>query len=473
MKPEKTNQLGVFVRAWRLLGDAVMGRGTDDYTSGPIGRAVLLLAIPMVLEMSMESVFAVVDIFFVARLGADAVAAVGLTEAVITILFAIAIGLSMGVTALVARRIGEGHKAAAGVVAGQAIWIGIFVSVVIGTGGIVLGAEILRLMGAEEAVIAGGVSYTQILLGGCITIVFLFLLNAVFRGAGDASLAMRTLWLANGINIVLDPLLIYGIGPFPEMGVAGAATATNIGRGTGVLYQLWCLTNGAGVVTLGLTDLRLSFSIIWRLLRVSFGGILQFLIATSSWVILMRIVSPYGAAAIAGYTIGVRMLAFTFLPAWGLGNAAATLVGQNLGAGKPDRAERSVWRAAKYNMIFLALVAAVMIAYPAPLVRLFTQEPDVLLFGADCLRIIAYGYVFYAVGMVLTQAFNGAGDTYTPTWINVICFWIIQVPTAFALAEFVGLGPQGVFYAVAIGESLIAVIAFAVFRRGTWKLKLV
>ena len=453
---------------WALVRQSIVG-GEQEFTRGPIGRAVVLLAIPMMLEMSMESVFAVVDIFFVARLGAEAVAAVGITEAVITPLYAIAIGLSTGATALVARRIGEGRAEDASVVAGQVMWVGVVVAIIIGTAGIVLGDDILRWMGAAPGVVENGSRYTQILLGGSITILFLFLLNAIFRGAGDATLAMRALWIANGINIVLDPCLIYGLGPFPELGVTGAAVATNIGRGIGVLYQLRCLMRGRSRITVSRRHLTLHRAVLLRLLRVSLGGVLQFLIATSSWIVLMRIVAPYGSAAIAGYTIGIRVLELTFLPAWGLASAAATLVGQNLGAGEPGRAERSVWCAARYNVIFLLSVALAFVAFAEPITGLFTADPTISGFGADCLRIIAYGYGFYAVGMVVTQAFNGAGDTETPTWINLVCFWILQIPLAFVLAETVGLGPRGVFISIAVAESLIAVIAVLMFRRGRWK----
>ena len=457
---------------WALVRQSLAGE-EQDYTRGPVGRAVALLAIPMMLEMSMESVFAVVDIFFVARLGAEAVAAVGLTEAFITPLYAIAIGLSTGATALVARRIGEGRTEDASVVAGQVIWVGVVVSLIIGFAGITLAADILRWMGAAPEVVETGAGYTQFLLGGSITILFLFLLNAIFRGAGDATLAMRALWLANSINIVLDPCLIYGIGPFPELGVTGAAVATNIGRGVGVLYQLHCLTRGRGRIVLLRRHLALRASVLARLLRVSLGGVLQFLIATSSWIVLMRIVAPYGSAAIAGYTIGLRLLELTFLPAWGLGSAAATLVGQSLGAGKPKRAERAVWRAAKYNVVFLVSVAVVFISFPEPIARLFTTDPVILKFGTDCLRIIAYGYGFYPIGMVLTQALNGAGDTETPTLINLVCFWLVQIPLALVLAENLELGPQGVFISVAVAESLVAVIAVVLFRRGRWKQRVV
>jgi putative MATE family efflux protein len=459
-------------RAWMLLRESVSG-ADRDYTSGGVGRAVLLLAIPMMLEMAMESVFAVVDIFFVSGLGAGAIATVGLTEAVLTLLYAVAVGLSMGVTALIARRIGERDPEAAAVVAGQTIWVGVATGVLVGVLGVAFAGDILRLMGAGSDVLANGQSYTALMLGGSTTILLLFLLNAIFRGAGNAALAMRVLWLANGINIVLDPCLIYGWWVFPELGVTGAAVATNIGRGIGVLYALHHLLSGSGRLKVGLSHLRIAIDVLSRLLRVSAGGVLQFVIATSSYIVLMRLVSEYGSAAVAGYTIAIRIIMFTLLPAWGLSNAAATLVGQNLGAAHPERAEQSVWCAAKYNAAFLISIAVLFIAFARPLVGIFTTEAAVLDYGATCLRVVSYGYGFYAVGMIVIQAFNGAGDTDTPTWVNLFCFWLLQLPLAYWLAGPVELGPDGVFWAVAISESLMAVVGVVLFRRGRWKLKVV
>ena len=460
----------LFQESYCLIRDALSGK-EYDYTSGSIRRAVLLLAIPMMLEMMMESIFAITDIFFVAKLGADAVATVGLTEAVITLLYAIAVGFSMSVTAMVSRRIGEKNPHGAAIVAGQTIWIGLFVSVIVGWLGIRFGADILKLMGANDAVIEQGGAYTSIMLGGSITIVYLFLLNAIFRGAGDATIAMKSLWLANGINIILDPCLIYGLGPFPELGVTGAAIATNIGRGIGVLYQLYHLFDGSSRIKLAITHLRIVHQVMIRLLSISFGGVAQFLIATASWVILMTIVAPYGSAAIAGYTIAIRIIDLTFLPAWGMSNAAGTLVGQNLGALKPDRAEQSVWKTTKYNFIFLVSIAVFFITFSEQIVGIFSHEPEIIAYGSDCLRLISYGYGLFAIGMVLVQAFNGAGDTYTPTIINLFCFWMIQIPVAYLLAEYAGMGPKGVFVSITLAESLIAVVAFLIFRRGRWKLK--
>jgi putative MATE family efflux protein len=444
-----------------------------DYTNGSIRRAVVLLAIPMVLELSMESVFAITDIFFVSGLGAEAVATVGLTEAVITLLYAVAVGLSMAVTAMVARRIGEKDPESACVVAGQTIWIGVGVAILVGTLGIAHAENILRFMGAEDAVVAMGSDYTAIMLGGSVTILYLFLFNAIYRGAGNPGIAMRSLWLANGINIILDPCLIYGIGPFPEMGVTGAAIATNIGRGVGVLYQLYHLFDGSSVIRLQLRHLAIVPSVMLRLLKLSVGGVSQFLIATASWVVLMRLVSGYGSTAVAGYTIAIRIVDLTILPAWGMSNAAATLVGQNLGALKPERAEQSVMKIMKYNFMFLVTVAIIFMIFAETLISFFTHDAMIIAYGSDCLRYISYGYGLFAVGMVLIQAFNGAGDTFTPTRINLLCFWIVQIPVAFVLAEFFGLGPTGVFLAITVTESLVALIAYLEFRKGTWKLKVV
>ena len=467
-------KLNIAPNSWRwrrrrlLISQAV--RGTErDYTRGPIKRAVFLLSIPMILEMVMESVFAVTDIFFVSRLGADAVATVGLTEAVITLVYAVAIGLSMGATAMVSRRIGEGNREGAATAAAQVLWVGLIVGAVTGAIGILFARDILELMGGEPGVIEGGAGYTMVMIGGSVTVLYLFLINAIFRGAGDASVAMRSLWLANGINIVLDPILIFGLGPFPEMGVTGAAVATTIGRGIGVGYQLWKLLGVGTRIPMALSRMGLNAQVMLHLLRVSLGGVLQFLIATSAWIVLMRIVAPFGSEAVAGYTIAIRVIIFTILPAWGLGNAAATLVGQNLGAGQPDRAERSVWITVRYNLVFMVGVAIVFIALAPWIIGFFTDNPVIIKHGVDCLRIISYGYGFYAVGMILIQSLNGAGDTDTPTVINFICFWLFQIPLAWWLALPMGLGPNGVFIAVMVAEALIAVAAWWVFRGGKWR----
>ena len=464
--------IGPWRRGFALLRESLAGE-QHDYTQGRIGRAVLLLAIPMMLEMAMESVFAVVDIFWVAGLGAGAVAAVGLTEAVLTLLYAVALGLGMAVTALVSRRIGAHDRQGAADVAGQTIWISLGTAALVAAIGVPLAPAILQFMGAEPDVIAGGTGYTTLMFGGSITILLLFLLNAVLRGAGDAAFAMRVLWLANGINIVLGPCFIYGVGPFPQLGVLGAAVATNIGRGIGVLFALYWLTNGRARVVLRLPHLRLKLDVLLSVLKISAGGVLQFVIATSSYMGLMLVISGYGSAAIAGYTIAMRIMMFMFLPAWGLSSAAATLVGQNLGARAPERAERSVWVATKYNTFFLTVVAIVLVVFPATLVGIFTTDPDVLGYGASCLRLIGLGFPLYAVGITMVQAFNGAGDTSTPTWLNLLCFWLLQLPLAYVLARSVDLGPTGVFVAAAIAESLLSVAAWILFRRGSWKLKVV
>ena len=474
--PEQT---GLRWRRWREFLRESLSDNEVDYTRGPVGRALGLLAIPMMLEMSMESVFAVVDIAFVARLGTDAVAVVGITEALITVLYALSIGLGMGVTAMVSRRIGKQDQEGAAAVTGQAIWIGALISILVGVFGASYATELLQLMGASDGVIEQGSGFTAVLLGGSASIMYLFLLNAAFRGAGDAAVALRSLWLANGINIVLDPCLIFGLGPFPEMGVTGAAVATTIGRGTGVLYQLYFLIGGRGRLAFELRHLRVVIDLIRRMLIISIGGIGQFLITTASWVILMRIVALYGSGPIAAYTIALRLIEFALLPAWGLGNAAATLVGQNLGANRPERAESSAWRAAKYNAVFMVLVGLLMLLAAPQIAGLFSDDPEVLRYGTSCLRILGIGYPAYAVGMIMIQALNGAGDTATPSVLNLLCFWILQVPLAYWLAEMSGigksglsgngLGPDGVFVAIVVSESLLTVLGIVVFRRGRWK----
>ncbi len=455
---------------WSDLADAI--RGVQfDYTEGRMGRAILLLSVPMMLEMAMESVFAVVDVFFVLRLGPAAAATVGVTEALLTILYALAIGLSMGTTAMVARRVGEKDLPAAAVAAVQAIALGIMLAAAVGVFGGFFAKDLLLLMGASDEMIAEGVTYTRVMFGTNVVIFLIFLINAVFRGAGDASMAMKSLWIANIGNIILDPCLIFGLGPFPELGLTGAAVATSIGRGIGVMYQLRGLAGSASRIRITSERIRLVFPVMWRLFRVSAFGIFQFLVSTASWVALVRIISSFGEAAVAGYTLAIRILIFFFLPAWGMSNAAATLVGQNLGAGNPERAEKSVWMTARYNMAFLGSVGLIFIFFAEPIIGLFTDDPAVTEYGVDCLRIVSYGYLLYALGMVVVQAFNGAGDTITPTYINIICFWVLQIPLAYFLAISVDLGPKGVYFAILAAESLMAVVASMWFRRGTWKEK--
>jgi len=453
---------------WQSLRQAVHG-SQEDFTEGRLSRAIVLLAIPMVLEMVMESVFAICDVFFVSRLGANAVATVGLTESLLTLVFSLAIGLSMGTTALVARRTGEKDPGGASVAGAQAVLIGLIASVVVGVVGVLTGPVALSLLGASEEVIAIGSGYARILLGGCGTVMLLFIINAVFRGAGDAAVAMRVLWLANLINLILDPCLIFGLGPFPELGVAGAAVATTVGRGTGVVYQFWILARGTSRIRIRPSEIRLVQTVMRTLLKVSSGGIIQVLVATCSWVALVRIIALFGSTAVAGYTIAIRVVIFSILPAWGMANAAATLVGQNLGAGKPDRAERSAWLTGLYNMVFLGSIAALFLIFGESIIGLFSQDPGVLAIGVECLRIISYGYLFYALGMVVVQAFNGAGDTTTPSLINFFCYWLFQIPLAYWLAVAAEMGPRGVFWAIAIAETMITLAGASIFRLGRWK----
>jgi len=457
---------------WSVIRDAV--RGTHhDYTAGSIGRAIVLLAIPMVLEMGMESIFAVVDVFWVSRLGPDAVATVGLTESMLTLVYTAAMGLSIGVAATVARRIGEKRPDAAAETAVQGIAMGLVVAAFVAVLGVSLAPHLLGVMGATPAVTAIGSGYTRMMLGGSATVLLIFLINAIFRGAGDAAIAMRVLWLANAINILLGPCLIFGLGPFPKLGVTGAAIATTIGRGTGVLYQLYRLTRGDARVAVRRIHLALKPAIMTSLIRLSGSGTFQVLVGTASYIGLVRIVSTFGSAALAGYTIAIRLVVFCLLPSWGLSNAAATMVGQSLGAGKPERAERAVWIASGYNMAVLGSVGVLFIILANPIVGLFTHDPTAAPTGALALRTMSSGFLFYALGMVLTSAFNGAGDTWTPTWINLACFWAFEIPLAYVLARVLGVGPFGVFLAITVGYSSFAVVSAMLFRRGKWKLRTV
>ncbi|MFN3528648.1 MAG: MATE family efflux transporter [Bacteroidia bacterium] len=442
----------------------------QDYTSGSIRLAIFLLAIPMMLEMVMESLFAVVDIFFVGKLGVAAVATVGLTESVITIIYAISIGLSMAATALVARRIGEKNHKAAADTAFQAIVLSSLTAIGLGILGYVYAADLLRFMGAEEAVISEGVGYTRIIFLGNLPIMLLFLINGIFRGAGKPAIAMRSLWLANGLNILLDPLLIFGIGIFPEMGIEGAAWATTIGRSVGVLYQLYHLLLKPGNMRLTRLNLVIQRQTVLTILRVGAGGMGQFLIESASWIVLTRIVASSGSIAVAGWTVAIRIVIFTLLPAMGLANAATTLVGQNLGAGHPDRAEASVWKAAWYNAVFLGICSMVFILFGDQVIGIFNNDPGVLLVGKKALFVLCLGYVFFAYGMVIAQSFNGAGDTFTPTLINIVMFWLFEIPLAWYLAMHLNWGASGVFWSVAIAHSLHALVSIYIFRLGRWKL---
>jgi len=465
MQPSNTLS---FKKIYRAFIIAISGRETE-FTSGSIRKAIFMLSIPMILEMMMESIFAVVDIMYVSHVSVNAVATIGLTEAVITLVYALAIGLSMSATAVVARRVGEKNLEKAREAAVQAILLGIAMSLFIGLFGLLYSREILTLMGGDATLIRDGHGYTKWLIGGNISIVLLFLINAVFRGAGDASMAMWSLVFSNTINIVLDPLFIFGWGPVPAFGVTGAAIATNIGRGSAVLFQLGILFFGYRRIRLLLSDVAVNFKVMWNLVRVSLGAIAQFLIGTSSWVFLMRLMSEFGSEVLAGYTIALRVIMFTFLPSWGMSNAAATLVGQNLGARQAERAERSVWVTGKYNAIFMLLVSLFYLFFARQIILWFNTSPAVVENGALCLRIIASGYIFYAYGMVISQAFNGAGDTRTPMKINLIAFWLFQLPFAYLAAIHLNWGAKGIFFAIVLAEVLLSVMAILWFRRGDWK----
>ena len=456
---------------WSDLREAIRGSHMHDYTEERIGRAVLLLAVPMVLETCMESIFAVVDIFFVSRRGFASMATVGLTEAMLTLLYSIAIGLSMGASATVARRIGEKNLEGAAIAAVQAIVLGVAFAVPIALAGGTFAPHLLRLMGASEEVIRAGAGYTRVMFSGNATILLLFLINAIFRGAGDAAIAMRVLWLANAINIILGPCFIFGLGPFPELGVTGAAIATNIGRGIGVLYQSSKLIRGHGRIKIRKEHLRIDLPVIRTMLRISGNGIIQSLVSMTSWIGLIRILSSFGSFAVAGYTVGMRIMYFALLPAWGLSNAAATLVGQNLGAERPERAEESVWLSCRYNFYFLGFVGLLFIVLAKPIIMIFTQDPNVVPYGVLCLRIVSCGFIFYAYGMVLTNSFNGAGDTSTPTRINLFCFWLWEIPLGWLMAKHFHMGPSGVFWAITIAFSTVAVVSAIIFKKGKWKLK--
>ncbi len=455
-------------RLIQLVRESLSG-DEQDHTSIGVRRAIVLLSIPMVLEMAMESLFALVDVFFVSRLGMNAVATVGLTEGMLVLVYALALGLGMGVTAVVARRTGEGDPDGAARAALQGIVLATLVGILLSLPGLLAPAWILEVMGASPEVVAEGTGYTRLMVGGNVVIMLLFCINAAFRGAGDATMALRSLWVANGVNIVLCPVLVMGVGPVDGMGVTGAALATLIARGCGVVYQLAHLFRPGGRVELAGMALAVDRQVMATIIRVSGGGMAQFIISSASWVLLVRIVSSFGSAAVAGYTIAVRLILFSLLPGWGLANATSTLVGQNLGAGRPDRAERSAWLCGSYNMVFMVFMAAVFWVLAPSLMGLFTYDAQVAAHGASALRIISLGYCLYSYGMVLCQAFNGAGDTITPLWMNAVCFWIIEIPLAWMLASWSGWGPAGVYASIAISESLLALLSAWVFMRGGWK----
>ena len=472
---------------WTILREAFFG-SQRDFTSGSIGISIFILSVPMILEMLGESLFAIVDIFFVGHLGADSVATVVLTESVMALIYAVGIGLSIGATATVARRVGEKDFAGASKSAAHVIYLGVVVSALMSVVGVVFAPDILKLLGAEAQVVAHGTTFMRIMLGGNAVIVFLFLLNAIFRGAGDAAIAMRVLWLANILNIVLAPCFVYGkdifafLGInapqplldnwiFPHLGVTGAAVGTTIGRGCGVLFAAWLLFRPGGRITIHKENWKLDPPLLWSIVKISATAVLQFLIATASWSVLVRVVAGFGSAAIAGYGIALRVVMFALLPSAGFSNAAATLVGQNLGAGKPERAATAVWRAAIINVIFLGIVGLLFVLFSHKIVGIFSDETLVTDYAQDALRIVSYGFVFYALAMVLESSFNGAGDTLTPTYLNLFIFWILEIPLAYLLAYHFGIGTRGVFWAIMISFSIFAVLALFLFRRGKWKEK--
>ena len=456
-----------------VLREAFVGT-SRDFTTGPILPALVILAIPMILEMSMEALFAIVDTFFVSRLGASSIAVVGLTESILALIYAVGIGLSIGATATVARRVGEKDLDGAAKTATHAVYLGLLVAVVMGAAGVIFAPTILGLLRAEPEVIALGTPFMRIMLGSNVVIVFLFLLNGIFRGAGDAAIAFRVLLIANGLNIIFCPMFIFGIGPFRELGVTGAAVATVCGRGAGVIFAAWALfVRKNGRLHVGREHWKFDPKLLASLVRLSSTAVLQFLIATASWSGLVTILAGFGTAALAGYQIGLRVILFVLLPAVGLANAAATLVGQNLGAGQPDRAERSVWLAGAINAVLLGFAGLFFVIFPDLVIGIFTHDPEVAAIGRSCLRIVGYGYAFYGLGMVMETSFNGAGDTWTPTYLNFLIFWLFEVPLAYVLANHLNWGPQGVFWAITLAFSLLAVSAALLFKRGKWKLKTV
>jgi putative MATE family efflux protein len=454
--------------SWRVLLDALRGVSVD-LTQAPLGRALFMLAVPMILEMVMESIFAIVDVFWVAHLGASAVATVGLTEAMMMIVYSLAMGVSIGVMALVARRVGEKEVGAAARTAAQGIVLGLGIALALGAVGVVFAPDLLALMGADAQLVATGRDFARVMLGGNATVFLLFLINAVFRGAGDAAYAMRVLWLGNALNIVLGPCFIFGWGPFPALGVTGAAVGTTIGRGVAVLYQLYLLNSGRSRIAISRRDVRIDFRLMASVLRLSGSATLQMLISMTSYIGVMRILAAFGSAPLAGYTIGFRVLMFALLPAFGLANAAATLVGQNLGAGRPDRSEQAVWQACRFAAGFLSLIGVAFLIGAPLLVRLFTADPAVAAHAVRYLRIVSLGFPFYAFGMVVSQSFNGAGDTRTPTFINLFVFWLLQIPLAWGLSRHTSLGSTGVFITLALSFSIFALVSIALFRRGSWK----
>ena len=458
---------------WSVMREAFIGT-TRDFTEGSILIGLIILAIPMILEMSMEALFAIVDTFFVAKLGAESIAVVGLTESVLALIYAVGVGLSIGATAMVARRVGEKDMEGAARTATHAVYLGLIVSAFMGAAGVIFAPSIFGLLNAEPSVIELGTPFMRVMLGSNAVIVFLFLLNGIFRGAGDAAIALRVLAVANGLNIFFCPMFIFGIGPFPELGVTGAAVATVCGRGLGVLYAVWCLFfRENGRLQMRRDHWKFDPELLAGLVRLSGTAVLQFLIATASWTGLVRIIAVFGSVALAGYQVGLRVIMFVILPAVGLANAAATLVGQNLGAGKPERAERSVWIAGGINTGLLALAGLFFVLFADYVISIFTTDPGISAYGRDCLRIVGYGYAFYGLGMVMESSFNGAGDAWTPTYLNLLVFWAFEIPLAYLLADYYEYGPQGVFWAITIAFSVLAIVSALLFKRGKWKLKTV
>lgn len=462
------NQTSLFRKIIQNIGPAIKG-SKQDFTKGSIRKAIFLLSIPMILEMVMESLFAVVDMFFVAKISVEAVAAVGLTESVMTIFYSVAIGLSMATTAMVARRVGEKKPKRAAKAAGQAITLAVTISIAVACLGFFFAGDILELMGGSPSLVETGESYTKIIFATNLCIVLIYLNNAIFRGAGDAAIAMRTLWISNGLNMILDPIFIFGLGPIPEMGVAGAAIATTLGRTIGVCYQFYHMFGDRSIIQLKAKYFVPIKATFLKLLSVALGGTGQFLISSASWIFMVRIISDFGSAAVAGYTIAFRVVIFTILPSWGLAMAAAALVGQNLGAGKPERAEESVWKTARWNMFFLGSVGLVFYIFAPQIIGIFTPDTEAISNGVMGLRLICIGYLTFAYGMVISQAFNGAGDTKTPTWINIIAFWLIEIPLAYFLAKWLEWGPQGVYIAITVAFACSAAIGIFMFRKGNWK----
>jgi len=455
---------------WTDIREAIAGT-ERDFTSEKLSRAIFLLSVPMVLEMAMESVFAIVDIFFVSKLGAETVAVVGITESIMTIIYAIGGGIGTAATAIISRRIGEKDPQHAAQAASQAIIAGIALSIILAIPAMIFYRKLLLMMGLEESVVEAYGSYTLITMATNFVIMLLFINNAIFRSSGDAAISMKILWVANIINIILDPILIFGFGPIPALGIKGAAIATSIGRGLGVLYQFYILFRGKHRIRLLWANLVPDWKIILHLLRLASGAAGQHLIATSSWIFLVRIISMFGSQVVAGYTIAIRIMFFMLLPSWGISNASATLVGQNLGAEKPARAERAAWITGYVNIVFLGIIGLILALFPASFIRLFISDPEVIQYGASCLRIISYGFIMYGLGMVMVQSLNGAGDTVTPTWINLFCYWLLEIPLAYFLAIYSGLEENGVFIAILIAETAMTISALYFFRRGKWKLK--